>query len=329
MARRHLVELAVLVLVYANLLAACDRTSSVAVAGERSEPVGELVVDQPEPRSENPNDAGTVPWGPPGGEWPTVASLDTYVEPPPGYRRVDLEAESFGSFLRQLPVRLDRRRVRSHAGRPLGSPSAGIVAMPLVDGNLQQCADSILRLYAEFLWMHDRRDEIQFHFTSGDRSDWADWRDGERFRIHGATVERHEGAPPQNSRANFRRYLRHLFMYAGTHSLPMDARTLDPSESTRPGDVFLESGAPGHVVLVLDVAENDDGERVALIGQGFMPAQEFHLVEAEGPATIGGVWFELPEAGEVLETPSWRPFGHDQRWRLADGNASGTVTAFD
>jgi len=307
--------------VAASLWVGCDRGGEVATAGERPEaepaegaPANTegLIDERPDTRLDPATFRRRYPWRMPAGEWPGVTPLSSYVEPPEGFERVDLEADSFGAFLRDLPVRLDRTLVKGYHGRRVHSPSAGVVALPMVDGDLQQCADSVLRLYAEYLWQADRRDEIAFHFTSGDRSGWADWRDGERFDIEGASVERYDGAPRENDREAFRGYLRHLFTYAGTMSLPMDARELEASEPTRPGDFFLESGSPGHVVVVLDVAENADGERLALIGQGFIPAQEFHLVARAG----GAVWFQLPDEGEALNTPSWQPFGRDQRWRL-------------
>jgi hypothetical protein len=55
-------------------------------------------------------------------------------------------------------------------------------------------------------------------------------------------------------------------------------------------------------VLVLDVAVNAAGERVALLGQGFLPAQDFHVLS---PGE-GGPWFSLE--GSEVATPFWKPF---------------------
>ena len=40
----------------------------------------------------------------------------------------------------------------------------------------------------------------------------------------------------------------------------------------RVGDVFLKGGSPGHVVMVVDVCENENGEKAFLLAQGYMPA---------------------------------------------------------
>lgn len=39
------------------------------------------------------------------------------------------------------------------------------------------------------------------------------------------------------------------------------------------GDVFLKGGSPGHVVMVVDLCENEEGQKAFLPGQGYMPAQ--------------------------------------------------------
>jgi hypothetical protein len=56
-------------------------------------------------------------------------------------------------------------------------------------------------------------------------------------------------------------------------------------------------------VLVLDVAANPEGRRVALLGQGFMPAQDFHVLS---PGGDDAPWFPLD--GDTVATPFWKPF---------------------
>ena len=181
-------------------------------------------------------------------------------------------------------------------------------------GDLQQCADSVIRLHAEYLWASGHAEAAAYHFTSGDRSAWTDWRDGERFAVSGSRVDRVRGEP-SSGRVGYRAWLQHLFRYAGTRSLRLDTDAVPSGSALRAGDVFVEPGSPGHAVLLLDVAEDTAGHRVALVGQGFMPAEEFHVVRSE--RALDGVWFRLPDDGETLVTPSWRPFqrAHARRFR--------------
>lgn len=233
------------------------------------------------------------------------------VSVPQGFVRAPVEEGSFAHYLRHLPVRLDRTNVLAFDGRPLGSPSAHVILMDVGSRDLQQCADSAIRLHAEWLWSTKQLQHLQYHFTSGDLSSWSAWAKGERFRIKGSQVARVSANGIDHSRQNFRRWLDTIFMYAGTRSLPRDSVAVKPSE-VRAGDFFNQGGSPGHVVLVLDVAMRD-GKRVALLGQGFMPAQDFHVLKST--KALDGVWFALPEHAEAeLVTPSWQAFyGKDAR----------------
>jgi hypothetical protein len=251
----------------------------------------------------------------PGGA-PPATPLDQRFPAPAGYRRVDVD--DFGAWLRALPVRTDRADVRAYDGRPLDRPAAAVVALDVGAADLQQCADSLVRLRSEYLWQRGEADRAAWHFTSGDRSAWSDWRRGERFRVRGARVERvPHSAASSNSYATFRAWLTYVFQYAGTQSLPRDTTPVPADRPLQPGDLFVDPGSPGHAVMLLDVAEDAAGHRVALVGQGYMPAEDFHVLAADD--VIDRVWFPLPDAARpALATPAWRPFPRAAARRFAD-----------
>ncbi|MCU1281491.1 MAG: hypothetical protein JWM53_5037 [bacterium] len=64
-------------------------------------------------------------------------------------------------------------------------------------------------------------------------------------------------------------------------------------------------------MLVLDVAVGGDGRRWLLLGQSYMPAQEFHVLRnPESPSP----WYDAAALATGLKTPEWRPFtAHDLR----------------
>jgi hypothetical protein len=70
-------------------------------------------------------------------------------------------------------------------------------------------------------------------------------------------------------------------------------------------------------VLVLDVAVAADGRKVALLGQGYMPAQNFQVLRP-GPQAI---WFAIDPASPALSTPFWRPFPWSTLRRLEPSTA--------
>ena len=107
-------------------------------------------------------------------------------------------------------------------------------------------------------------------------------------------------APPDRSRRAFLDWLDLVFTYAGTVSLERETTRVARAD-VEPGDVLVVGGSPGHAVLVLDVAAAPGGEKVLLLGEGYTPAQELHVLRG-----AGGPWF--PVAGEAVATPFWSPF---------------------
>lgn len=206
--------------------------------------------------------------------WAGAAFAETIEEafpPPAGAQRA--EADAFGRWLRALPLDPLGTPVRSHAGEVITMPAARVVDLELVPGDLQQCADSILRLRAS--WLRSVGTEPAFHYTSGYLSRWSDWAAGARPRVSGNQVSLRRGAAAADaSEASFSRWLADLFTYAGTRSLPLDTRA---DAVPDPGDVLVAPGSPGHAVILLDVAVAGE-RRWVLAGQGYMPAMDFHVV---------------------------------------------------
>jgi len=247
-----------------------------------------------------------------------LTTLDQKFPTPEGFTRVDASKGSYAAYLRGLPLRTDRAEVRLYTGREVRMPSAGIIPLDLGKRDVHQCADSVIRLHAEWLWTSGKAMDASYHYTSGDVAKWADWRRGRPLRVKGREVVHVDARKAPNTHKAFRRYLTSVFMYASTRSLHRDATRVTEPASLAAGDFLLQSGAPGHVVMLLDVATHPDGRRVALIGQGFLPAREFHVIEGSRSTTVDGVWFVLPQdEGDVVATPTWAPFTMKQAWRFS------------
>ena len=248
---------------------------------------------------------------------PETRPLDHVISTPDGWARVGTEAGTLGHWLRALPIRSDRTSVLAYDGRAVRAPSVAVVAMDVGRRDLQQCADTAIRLLSEYAWSSGRADELSWTFTSGDRTAWSDWKAGERLVIAGSRVDRAQGAARPATHRSFRSWLDLVFTYAGTRSVARDGEAVaGPIEA---GDVFVSPGSPGHAVIVLDVATHPDGRRAALLGQGFMPAQELHVLDGAGVTTevLEGAWFVLPSApGDMIDTPSWAPFARGDARRL-------------
>ncbi|WNG35688.1 hypothetical protein F0U61_19950 [Archangium violaceum] len=281
----------------------------VSLAALLGGPRGALATP-PGPRQPTKSERARYPWL---STEHSIRPLAEAIPPPPGYTRVAVEEGSFGAWLRGLPLRPVGAPVRDFRGNTLlAGEAAALAAVAELDvgaADLQQCADSIIRLHAEWLWSQGQKERISYRFTSGHPASWTRYAAGERARVSGSKVTWVKDGAVDGSRASFRAYLDLVFTYAGTLSLAAEAQR-PKREDVRPGDFFVLGGSPGHAVLVLDVARNASGARVALLGQGFTPAQDFHVLSPgkDGP------WFSL-EAHEVA-TPFWKPFPWSSLRRL-------------
>lgn len=234
------------------------------------------------------------------------ASIKTRFTPPAGYERMVPPKQSFADFLQNLPLYPEGRQVYLHNGLPKGNQNAQAAVIQLDVGkrNLQQCADAIIRLRAEYLWAAQKYDQIVFHFTNGFKAPYSRWRAGERIRVKGNEVTWVARSSYSDSYATFRKYLDMIFAYAGTISLHKALKPTD-LENLEIGDVFIEAGSPGHAVIVVDMAVSAlTGKKCFLLAQSYMPAQDIHVLKNPGFRTPTAWYFET-DLKNTLITPEW------------------------
>lgn len=231
-------------------------------------------------------------------------SVQNSIDPLEGFKRLNLKTDSYGFWLRNLPVLKDDDRVHLYNGEKKFNQLAhhSIIDIDVGTKDLQQCADAVMRLRAEYLYSIGRFDEIHFNYTSGDKASWFDWKNGIRPVVKGNKVSWVKKSTSNDSYHNFRKYLDSVFMYAGSASLSKELATVsDPSEIL-PGDLFIQGGFPGHAVVVLDVAEDENGSRMFLVAQSYMPAQQIHILK--NPKFWNGPWYYAKHSGKLI-TPEW------------------------
>jgi len=255
----------------------------------------------------------TYPWLPEGADTDTLCHR---LPTPAGFQRAAAEPGSFAEWLRHLPLRAGRPPVRYYNGRekPDQSTHAAVVAMAIGDRDLQQCADTIIRLRAEYLFTRGRTDDIVFNFTSGHPAAFSRWTEGFRPRVNGNNVRWVPSASPGGDYRDLQRYLQPVYTYAGTWSLARQMDEVPPDEPVRIGDAFILGGFPGHAVLVVDMAENPQtGQRIMLLAQGYTPAQDVHILRNAADPELSP-WFDAAVTDE-LNILEWS-FGrqHLRRW---------------
>ncbi len=232
----------------------------------------------------------------------TVADID----PPAGFSRLPVADTAFDAWLRNLPLKKAASPVLLHDGRRKGNQEAHarIIDIDVGKANLQQCADAVMRLRAEYLYSRKTYDAIHFNFTSGDTCAFAQWIDGYRPRIDDNRVTWEKTAAPDSSYRTFRKYLTTVFTYAGSYSLSQELEPVANPDNIRPGDVFIQGGFPGHAVIVIDLAvDAETGERAFLLAQSYMPAQDIHVLKNRQDRELSP-WYVVDPASELV-TPEW------------------------
>ena len=212
------------------------------------------------------------------------ATLAGRISAPAGFERIPVLPGSFGEWLRNLPLSPEGTPVRLYDGRLKASQQHHVAVIDIDTGtkDLQQCADAVMRLRAEYLLASGRARDIAFNDT-----------DGKRLAFHGNPGDRKA----------FQRYMIQVFSYAGTYSLERELLRV-PLAGMRIGDVFIKGGFPGHAVLVVDMASNAAGETRFLLAQSYMPAQDMHILK-DPKSQDGTAWYRAPKASEELITPEW------------------------
>ena len=234
---------------------------------------------------------------------PEGNTLFTRFITPKGYKRVEAAKGSFSDFIGNYPLEPDGTPVYYFDKREKsGDGHAAVFSMEVAEEDLQQCADSIMRIYAEYLYKSGRHDEISFHFVDGFVCDYNHWKQGYRVKFVDDKPYWEQVASSDDSEETFKKYLRIVFSYSSTLSMENESRPVDISE-LKVGDIFIKGGSPGHVVMVADICENESKEKAFLLAQGFMPAQSFHIIK--NPAHSEGPWYYESEVKYPFRTQSY------------------------
>lgn len=200
-------------------------------------------------------------------------------------------------FLRSLP--LINGQIKDYTGTPIDDQSKHyqLVNYDVGTRDLQQCADFLIRLRAEFLFAEKRFDEISFRFTSGQSYSFNSYCAGKTPVVSGNKVEFRAGATRVKNHASLRKYLDYVYAYAGTVSLNRDLRAASGFDI---GTIIIQPGTPGHCMIIVD-EQTINGERRYKLAESFMPAQTPYILKNPGDGTP---WHQLVN-GRPIRTSSF------------------------
>jgi hypothetical protein len=205
---------------------------------------------------------------------------------PFGFSRDTLDSNSYGFYLRHLTLFPDSHEVHYFNGElKKNKVFAAVLNIDVGNRDLQQCADAVMRLRAEYLFQQKRYSEIRFRFLG----------DG---KMH-SFLNYSRG---KSDYTTFRKYMDYVFAFANTASLKLQLKKR-PIKDAQIGDVFIQSGNPfGHAITIVDMAKDSLGNKSMLLAQSYMPAQEIHILKNFQTAHYSP-WYPVSEG--ILKTPEW------------------------
>lgn len=225
---------------------------------------------------------------------------------PDGYERIEVEEGSFADFLRNYPLKT--YGIPAYTFEGIANEDASVVGVfnqDITPRDLQQCADAVMRLWAEYLYQREEYDRISFNFLNGFKCDYVSWASGKRIKIDGNNVSWVETDNEEDySYETFRKYLDMVHAYANTASLQMEMNTVLVNQLTI-GDVFIMSAQQmnndyGHAAIIVDMAvHKETGEKIFLVAEGNMPATETYIVLNDDE--MMGAWHKLNENLEYVK----------------------------
>lgn len=202
------------------------------------------------------------------------------IPPPPGYKRLPCDSNSFANYLLHIPLKKDKT-VFLYNGSPKRNQQAQFAVLDISVGNqdLQQCADAVMRLRAEYLFATKQFDKIRFY-------------DNDRTVYH---------FTPPHTQDHLQLFLKQVFGMCGSASLSKQLAA-KKMEDVNPGDVLIRGGFPGHAVIVLDVATDAAGNKAYMIAQSYMPAQDIHILV--NPSNQNSPWYFVNGQQQII-TPEY------------------------
>jgi Domain of unknown function (4846) len=201
---------------------------------------------------------------------------------PDGFARIKSDSNSFAAWLENVSLKKDKT-VYKFDGTEKYNQAAQFAVLDITVGkkDLQQCADAVMRLRAEYLFSQKAFDKIVFVDNENNSYKFV-----EPF-----------------TKDNFTKYLERVFGMCGSASLAKQLKPKTNFEDIQAGDVIIRGGFPGHAVIVMDIAENEAGKRLYMVAQSYMPAQDIHVLQNPVNGDLSP-WYEVNE-NEIIQTPEY------------------------
>ncbi|MCD5382532.1 hypothetical protein LR002_00200 [Candidatus Gracilibacteria bacterium] len=186
--------------------------------------------------------------------------LIDFIKKPQSIKRVNVKKGSFSEWIRNLPLKKEFTGVYSRNGKKLWDKHrvSGILNWDIWKN--QQCADSVMRLRGEYNFAKNSINKIDFKLENNLQNPYL---------------------IKNLDRKSFKKYMLYQFAYSSTYVLKRDLKTINKN-NVLPGDlIVLRKGGSktGHAYMIMDVAEDLNGKKNVVLGQGDIPTQDFTILK--------------------------------------------------
>lgn len=239
---------------------------------------------------------------------PSEKTIATRFNPPSGYTRTALAGGSFGDYLRNFslreylikPIAYDTASKTQVSNETL--PSVSVLELDLINKtNLQEASNSLIRLYAEYLYGQNRFNDISFNLltTPVFKCDFKTWSEGGRLIQDKNSITwciehgdhcTHKDVDKGTAYGVFKYYLQNVMLHSNVSSLPSNMKTVQLNDLTV-GDIIYhaDSNIPE---IIVDMAEDSSGNKICILARGGNPASEIYIVRNENNSDLNP-WHEI------------------------------------
>ena len=238
------------------------------------------------------------------------SSIGSIPLPAKDFHRMVIKQSSFAQWLRELPLKNPGASVLNYRGDIFKTGTdtsvAFVVNLDIKGRRLEQCMDILVRLYTEYLWDVRELRNLILPLPGGYWLKWMEWKEGFRPVFRGVNVKMMNSAKPDSSYKTYKTYLNTVYSESHTQQFYHAYLPVKRTE-VQIGDIIIKKGTKGHAIMIVDLAINEQGKKIALIGNGDTPACQFFLLnhKAESP------WIPLNFDQETLDLPLKRKLGWD------------------
>ena len=207
---------------------------------------------------------------------PNGMTVETRFVPPQGFSRINYN-DPYSDYMRKLPMLPDGSPILLYTGqlKEVQTNHVGVLDIDVGTRDLQQCSDAAQRIRTDFLYQTQQFDKIKYHYVNGMEFSWNMYKQGYRPTLEGRKTVMVKSGRASSSQESFRNYQNALFMYAGVSSVMKESPVITINDM-RPGDAIA---GVGHLIIILDVVENDKGEKMFLLAQSYIPAQQIEVLK--------------------------------------------------